>query len=147
MSIEETLTRLADAQERTATALEGVLAALLAGAATSVTVTPTVTIEGEASEKPASRGSTRQRNNVEREDKPAPQPEPEPEPDPLDDPLDAPAKEPEEKFSEEDVRKALKSWRDINGSDALTALLKRYGASGMASLKPADYPAIMKEVC
>lgn len=92
--------------------------------------------------------------------KPAPEPEPEPQVEEpaaqeeqpaddlgLDDPEDAadPIDE-EPKFTEDDVRKALKNYRDINGADAVMAILKEHGASGMGSLKPEHYASVMKLV-
>lgn len=153
MSIEKDLTRIADALEQIAkgdaagqiaTALEK----LLAGAPVAAPA------EEAPKDKPASTGSRRQAKNVEREDKPEPPaPEPEPEEQPaeddmgLDDPEDEQPAEPEEpSFTEDEVRKALKNFRDINGSDAVMKVLKDHGASGMGSLKPEQYASVMKAV-
>lgn len=154
MSIEEALTRMAEAQERTATALEAVLAIL--GAFPSGGVVRAA--EDKPADKPASTGSRRQAKNVEREDKPADPPPADDKPadppaqevDPLDDDLglDDPKDEEEEKFTEDQVRVALKNYRAINGSDATMAALKDHGggATGMGSLKPEFYASVMKVV-
>lgn len=112
-------------------------------------------VEEEPS-KPASTGSTRQRKNVERQDPPPAEEPPAEEPeapaaDPLDDDMgldDEPEAPAEEKFTEDQVRKALKNYRDINGSDATMKALKDHGggATGMGSLKPEFYGAVMKAI-
>lgn len=140
MSIEENLARLADAQERTATAIEAVLA-ILASAPTGGVVVAKAPTTRKAPPKAT--------------DTPPPaeeqQPDPEPEKDPLDegDPLDDAPAEPEvKKWTEDEVRAALKSYREINGGDAVMTVLEEHGggAKGMGSLKPEFYAAVMKEV-
>lgn len=133
MSIEQIMTRQAEATERVAAALEAMLKQLGASPAQAA-ATAAAAVEKQAAkkaEKPA----------------PEPTPEPEPEPEPEVDPLDEgePAVE-EETFTEDQVRQACKDYREINGSDAIMAILKKHGASGLGSLKPEHYASVMKEV-
>jgi hypothetical protein len=59
------------------------------------------------------------------------------------DPLDATSETEEVTFTEEEVRKALKTYRDIESSAAAMLVLKKFGADGMGSLKKSDYAAVM----
>lgn len=137
MSIEDTLAAILAAQERTATAMEALLAFTQGQTALSF---PGSTGEAPPAEE---KKPTTRKAPAKKEEEPAPPPAAE-EPDPLDDadPLD----EAEETFTEDQVRAALKDYRDINGGDAVMAILEKHGAKGMGSLKKEHYAAVMKEV-
>lgn len=142
MSIEKDLSAIAQNTGRIADALEALLSSasgLAAGVAAQATVQ-----EPEPEKQAASTGSRRQAKNHEREDK-APE-EPKPEEPPASDPLDDAPTTDEATFTEEEVRKALKTYRDIEGSAATMAILAKFGADGMGSLKPEHYAGVMKEV-
>ncbi len=62
----------------------------------------------------------------------------EPEIDPLDD-VPPPATE----ITQEQVRAALKAYRDIEGSAAMMEVLKNHGAENMSGLKPEKYAEVM----
>lgn len=130
MSIEESLATLAATSERAAAALER-LAAAMEGGHQVDTAFPDPA-EEPVTKKPATKKT----------EKPAdPEPEPVEESDPLDE-----GEEKAEVFTEDQVRKALKDYRDINGTDATMVILAKYGAKGMGSLKPEDYAAVMEAV-
>lgn len=138
MSIEKDLAALAANTGRIADALEKLMS--------STAFTPGGVVETPPAEEPktpASTGSRRQTKNVEREEK---QPDPEPEVeerDPLDDDIE---EEPAATFTADEVRSALKTYRDVEGDAAMMAVLKSFGATGMGSLKESDYAAVMAKV-
>lgn len=134
MSIEKNLEALATNTGRIADALEQLVS--LAGSA-PVTITPAPATEPvkEEPKKPAAAKKV--------ETKKQPAPEPEPEVDPLDD--DQPAA-PEATFTPDEVRAALRTYRDVEGDGAMMAVLKSFGATGMGSLKESDYAAVMAKV-
>jgi hypothetical protein len=138
MSIEKDLAALAANTGRIADALEKLLNSPVLG--TEITSTPAET--APEPEPKASTGSKRQAKNVEREEKPVdPEPEVE-ERDPLDDDLE----EQQATFTPDEVRAALRTYRDVEGDGAMMAVLKSFGATGMGSLKEADYAAVMAKV-
>lgn len=144
MSIEKDLATLAANTGRIADAIEKLLGST-ALTATGATGSAVEQPEPEQVKTPTSTGSKRQAKNVEREEK-KPEPEPEPEVeerDPLDDDLD---QEPEATFTPDEVRAALRTYRDVEGDGAMMAVLKSFGATGMASLKESDYAAVMAKV-
>lgn len=60
------------------------------------------------------------------------------------DPLDAPAATTKLKeYTEDDVRVALKNYREVNGSPATMAVLKKAGATGMGDLAVDKYAEVM----
>jgi predicted lipid-binding transport protein (Tim44 family) len=86
-------------------------------------------------------------------DKPAPAPEPEPEQvDPPADPedeVDPLGEDPvdEKTYTEDEVRTALKAYREVEGSAAMMEILRTHGdADSMATLKPAKYAAVMAAI-
>lgn len=156
MSIEENLKRLADSQERTATALEAILAILGNG---SLPLTLPVTDvdtpddqaiadakaaeEAEAKKKAAAAAA---KKKAEAEAAAAAKKKAEEEAaaaaaaiDPLD---DAPAD-----YTLEDVRKALQEYRAIEGAPAMMEILKTVGkAESLNAVKPENFAAIMAAV-
>lgn len=162
MSIEENIARLAEAQERTATALEAILAHL--GSSTSLTLATGVVgadvvevdtpddqaiAEAKAAEEAAKKKAAEEaakkkavaeaKAKKEAEEKAAAAAEV----DPLD---DAGAVE-EKAYTLDDVRKALMEYRAIEGAPAMMEVLKTHGgAESLSAVKPANYAAIMKAV-
>lgn len=159
MSIEENIARLADAQERTATALEAILAHLGSGVAVQTggtTIAPADTSgdddakaaeEAEAKKKAAAAAAKKKaeaeaaaKKKAEEEAAAAAAAEV--------DPLggDAPAEE-EKKYTIDDVRKALQEYRAIEGAPAMMEVLKTAGkAESLNAVKPENFAAIMAAV-
>lgn len=143
MSIEKDLATLAANTGRIADAIEKLLGST-ALTATGATGSAVEQPEPEQVKTPTSTGSKRQAKNVEREEK-KPEPEPEPEVEERD-PLDDDQGEPEATYTSDEVRAALRTYRDVEGDGAMMAVLKSFGATGMASLKESDYAAVMAKV-
>ena len=148
MSIEDALANMVAAQTRTANALEDILAVLKAGG----TATVSDAAKQEAADAidakvAAAKKTTADAAAQKKADEAAAAKKAEEEAAKQDevDPLDE-AEEKAEEFTEDQVRKALKDYRDINGADAVMAILGKHGAKGMGTLKVEDYAAVMKEV-
>lgn len=95
-----------------------------------------------ADEKPAEKPKATTRKPA----KPAPEPEEQAEEQEDDLGLDDEPEEKAETYTVDDVRKALKNYRDINGGPATMQVLKDHGASGMGDLKPEKFASVMKAV-
>lgn len=140
MSIEKNLEALALNTGRIADALEKLLTTTAMTMPIAATTPPA---EEPEVKKPAAKKAEPKKQ--------APPPEPEPEPeveeeqavDPLDD--DQPPVQ-EATFTSDEVRAALRTYRDVEGDGAMMAVLKSFGATGMGSLKESDYAAVMAKV-
>jgi hypothetical protein len=150
MSIEKDLATIATNSERIAAALEKIAENGVA----------TITISGEPAAEPAKMApkTTEQKPKAAAttKDKPAaPEPKVEPEPEPVVETVvePEPAADPlEEKPADasevtvDQVRTALKNYRDIEGSAAMLEVLKKYGTDSLAGLKPDQYAAVLADV-
>ena len=131
MSIEDALANMVAAQTRTANALEDILAVLKAGGTATVSdaakqeAADAIDAKVAAAKKTTADAAAQKKADEAAADE---------------------AEEKAEEFTEDQVRKALKDYRDINGADAVMAILGKHGAKGMGTLKVEDYAAVMKEV-
>lgn len=165
MSIEENIARLAEAQERTATALEAILAhlggageqglgGLLAKHAAAGDIIPDDQAAAEAkaaeeaeAKKKAAAAAAKKKAEAEAAAKKKAEEEAAAakaaEVDPLADP---PAAE-EKPITIDDVRKALMDYRAIEGAPAMMEILKTHGkADSLGAVKPENFAAIMTAV-
>lgn len=158
-TIEQNLQRIADAQERTATALEALLAHLgsstsFAGTAIAGTVEETVdnsaaeakaAEEAAAAKKKADAAAAKKKADAKKaeEEAAAAAAAAAEEVDPLGDA----GGETEKEYALDDVRKALMDYRAIEGAPAMMEILKTHGkAEALSSVKPENFAAIMKAV-
>lgn len=164
MSIEENIARLAEAQERTATALEAILAhlgggvelglgGLLAKHAAAGDIVPDdqavsdakAAEEAEAKKKAAA--AAKKKAEAEAAAKKRAEEEEAAAAAAAADPLaDAPAEE-EKKLTLDDVRSALQAYRSIEGAPAMMEVLKTHGkADALSAVKPENFAAIMAAI-
>lgn len=118
-TIEQNLERIADALEKIA-AQGGSVAAQVASAAAEKPAEPKA--EAKQAEKPAEKPKA--------EAKPA----------------EKPAEKPKSSKSIEDVRTALKNYREIEGTPAMLEVLKKHGATNINELAEEHYEAVIAAV-
>lgn len=152
-TIEENLETLAKNSTRIADAIEA-LVKLMANPITTTVNNTVVDTSGKAAAQiaaeagKAAAGKEKDKTTAPKTE-PAKQPDP-PTPDPVvePDPLDDPASEtPAEKFTIDQVRAALKAYRDIEGAAAMMDVLKTHGGvEALSGLKEDKYAAVMAAV-
>ena len=148
MSMDKALETLVANSGRIADALEALVK--LGGASTTV-IAAAAEVVAKDEAKPAAKVD--KPKPAAKVDKPAPEPTPEPEPvvepeptppaaepDPLDGPGD------EAKYTVDQVRAALKDYRDIEGSAAMMEVLRKHGADSLGALKPEAFAGVMADV-
>jgi len=163
MSIEKTFERIAEAQERTATAMEAVLKLLSAdgfqvGGSVQVTGEVTPASEQVIDQAPPTeeKAPTKPRKPATKppvEEKPADPPaeeqkSEEPETDPLaDEPEADPLADDAPPPTKDELRTALRKYQQIEGTAAMLEVLKTHGrAAALNDVKEADYAAVMAAV-
>lgn len=140
-TIEQNIERIADALE----ALVKLASNPITTQVTNVVAEDPTKVKAEASKAAAGKEKDKTTKPAPKQEAPKPEePKPDPEPEqPEVDPLEETDAKPP---TVDEVRAALKAYRDIEGAAAMMDILKQHGAETLTALKPENYAAVIAAV-